>query len=105
MDGILLSGGNNSGIGLAKVTDGAAHTLIVGERGICNDVFGWPYCGWGEDGTGLGDNLESTAVPMTPGKPDWTGGAHPTPIPTIPTSGAIIRKWPNSLWRTVPGTS
>jgi prepilin-type N-terminal cleavage/methylation domain-containing protein len=52
-DGILLYG---PPIKIAQITDGVSRTLIMGERGISNDLWGWPYCGYG-DGTGNGDNL------------------------------------------------
>lgn len=57
-DGIMLYG---PPIKIAKVTDGISHTLIMGERGVSNDLWGWPYCGYG-DGTGNGDNLCSTGL-------------------------------------------
>jgi prepilin-type N-terminal cleavage/methylation domain-containing protein len=59
-DGILFSG---PAISIPKITDGASHTLIMGERGISNDLWGWTYCGYGHEangydtGTGDGDNL------------------------------------------------
>jgi prepilin-type N-terminal cleavage/methylation domain-containing protein/prepilin-type processing-associated H-X9-DG protein len=64
-DGILLSG---PPISIPKITDGLTHTLIMGERGISDDLWGWPYCGCGHQtnladpysGTGDGDNLCST---------------------------------------------
>ena len=64
-DGILLSG---PAISIAKITDGVSRTLIMGERGISDDLWGWPYCGCGhvivpddpDTGTGNGDNLCST---------------------------------------------
>jgi prepilin-type N-terminal cleavage/methylation domain-containing protein len=55
-DGILLYG---PPISIRKIPDGTSHTLIMGERGVSNDLWGWPYCGYG-DGTGNGDNLCST---------------------------------------------
>jgi len=62
-DGILLYG---PPIKIAQVTDGASRTLIMGERGISNDLWGWPYCGYG-DGTGNGDNLCSTSDGLVTG--------------------------------------
>ena len=44
-DGILLYGGPESAVSLTQVTDGASHTIIMGERGISNNLYGWPYCG------------------------------------------------------------
>jgi prepilin-type N-terminal cleavage/methylation domain-containing protein len=74
-DGILLHSNYQSAVTLAKVTDGAAHTLIMGERGISNLYFGWPYCGAGDPAlnTGDGDNLLSTQNGLSDGMPD---GAH-----------------------------
>src|SRR5215467_8684648 len=43
-DGILLYG---PPIKVAQITDGTSRTLIMGERGISNDLWGWPYCGYG----------------------------------------------------------
>jgi prepilin-type N-terminal cleavage/methylation domain-containing protein/prepilin-type processing-associated H-X9-DG protein len=64
-DGILMSGLFSPAISIPKITDGTSHTLIMGERGISNDLWGWPYCGCGHQlnpfdpnsGTGNGDNL------------------------------------------------
>jgi prepilin-type N-terminal cleavage/methylation domain-containing protein len=73
-DGILLHGNYNSAVSLAKVTDGSSHTLIMGERGISNNLYGWPYCGAGDaQETGCGDNLMATNLGLSPGAPD---GAH-----------------------------
>ncbi|HTQ38719.1 MAG TPA: DUF1559 domain-containing protein [Pirellulales bacterium] len=62
-DGILLYG---PPISIPKITDGLSNTLIMGERGISNDYWGWPYCGYG-DGTGNGDNLCSTSDGLVEG--------------------------------------
>ena len=68
-DGILYYG---SYVNLSTVTDGASNTIIMGERGIPNDLFwGWTYCGYG-DGTGNGDNLCSTQLGLAPGCPTET---------------------------------
>ena len=76
-DGILLHGNYNSAISLAKVTDGAAHTLLMGERGISNDLYGWPYCGAGDsNGTGCGDNLMATNLGLSPGLPNGSHDYH-----------------------------
>ena len=76
-DGILLHGGPNSAISLKQVTDGTSHTIIMGERGISNDYYGWPYCGYGDDyGTGCGDNLMSTQQGLCPGYPDGNDDYH-----------------------------
>jgi type II secretory pathway pseudopilin PulG len=77
-DGILLHGNYNSAISLAKVTDGSSHTLIMGERAISNDLYGWPYCGAGGDPTqsGCGDNLMSTQIGLSPGLPDGNHNYH-----------------------------
>ena len=67
-DGILLYGPlpNGPPISISKITDGTSHTIIMGERGISNDLWGWPYCGYG-DGTGNGDNLCSTGDGLVEG--------------------------------------
>jgi prepilin-type N-terminal cleavage/methylation domain-containing protein len=73
-DGILFHGDSNSAINMTKIKDGASHTLIMGERSISNDLYGWPYCGYGDlSGTGYGDNLMATNIGLGPGRPD---GAH-----------------------------
>jgi prepilin-type N-terminal cleavage/methylation domain-containing protein/prepilin-type processing-associated H-X9-DG protein len=42
-NGMLFS---RSGVGIQHVTDGASHTMIVGERGLPDDlVWGWLICG------------------------------------------------------------
>jgi prepilin-type N-terminal cleavage/methylation domain-containing protein len=77
-DGILLHGNYNSGISLEKVTDGASHTLIMGERGISILYYGWPYCGYGNpsNGTGEGDNLLSTEFGLSYGTDDGNHDYH-----------------------------
>lgn len=70
-DGTFYS---NSNIGLQHLLDGTSNTIIMGERGIPDDLYwGWTYCGAGYDGTGDGDNQCSTQYPFSPGKSD---GAH-----------------------------
>ena len=72
-DGILLYGNS---VSIAQITDGTSHTLIMGERGMPNDLlYGWPYCGYG-DGTGDGDNLMSTQFGLTFGLPDGNHNFH-----------------------------
>ncbi len=67
-DGIMLFG--TEAISLEQVTDGDTTTLIMGERGIPNDLFwGWTYCAAG-DGTGNGDNILTTQYGLSPGVPD-----------------------------------
>ena len=84
-DGILLHGGPNSAISLAKVTDGASHTIIMGERGISQTLYGWPYCGAGKFvqfpngqfvNTGEGDNLMSTQLGLSQGNDDGSHDFH-----------------------------
>ena len=77
-DGILLHGNHNSGISMQKITDGASHTLIMGERGISILYYGWPYCGYGnpDNGTGEGDNLLSTEVGLSYGTDDGNHDYH-----------------------------
>jgi prepilin-type N-terminal cleavage/methylation domain-containing protein len=85
-DGILLHGKYNSTISLAQVTDGASHTIIMGERGISVTLYGWPYCGAGEAvpiddepytlWTGNGDNLMSTQLGLSAGVPDGNHDFH-----------------------------
>ena len=72
-DGILLYGGS---VTLSQITDGASHTIIMGERGIPDGLlFGWPYCGFG-DGTGDSDNLCSTQLGLANGVPDGSHNLH-----------------------------
>lgn len=53
-----------SSVSLAKMTDGASQTIIVGERGLPNDlVWGWLICGGMEY-----DHYVSTARGLSPGK-------------------------------------
>jgi prepilin-type N-terminal cleavage/methylation domain-containing protein len=71
-DGILFYAGS---VRLSQVTDGSSHTIIMGERGVSNNLWGWPYCGFG-DGTGDGDNLCSTQLGLCPGAPDGSHNFH-----------------------------
>ena len=80
-DGILLHGDPNCAISISQITDGTSHTLIMGERGISNLLYGWPYCGCGTDprddyGTGQGDNLMSTELGLSQGCDDGTHNYH-----------------------------
>jgi prepilin-type N-terminal cleavage/methylation domain-containing protein len=76
-NGILLHGGYNKAISLTKVTDGASHTIIMGERGISDERYGWPYCGAGDNlNTGEGDNLMSTRLGLSYGNADGTHDYH-----------------------------
>jgi prepilin-type N-terminal cleavage/methylation domain-containing protein len=73
-DGILFHGDNSNVVSLKHVKDGSSHTLLMGERGISNDLFGWPYCGAGDSyNSGCGDNLMSTKKGLSRGLPN---GAH-----------------------------
>ena len=76
-DGILFHGKSNSAISLPKVIDGASHTIIMGERGISDDLYGWPYCGAGDSlNTGCGDNLMATNIGLSRGLPDGSHNYH-----------------------------
>jgi prepilin-type N-terminal cleavage/methylation domain-containing protein len=76
-DGIMLHKWYTGAIGLTKVTDGAAHTLIMGERGISDLLYGWPYCGAGDwYASGDGDNLMSTQQGLSAGLPDGSADYH-----------------------------
>jgi prepilin-type N-terminal cleavage/methylation domain-containing protein len=73
-DGILFSAVR--GVGLKDVKDGSSNTLIMGERGISDYLYGWCYCGWGQWGTGEGDNLCSAQQGLSPGLPDGNHDFH-----------------------------
>ncbi len=76
-DGILLHGDSNSVINLTKVIDGASHTIIMGERGISDDLYGWPYCGAGDSiNSGCGDNLMATNIGLSLGRRDGGHNYH-----------------------------
>ncbi len=76
-DGILLHGDISSAISLARVTDGASQTIIMGERGLSDSLYGWPYCGAGDaNGTGWGDNLMATQLGLSEGYPDGNHDYH-----------------------------
>jgi prepilin-type N-terminal cleavage/methylation domain-containing protein len=77
-DGILLHSKYDGAIRLAQVTDGASHTLIMGERGVSDPGYGWPYCGCGNQTTasGDGDNILSTQNGLSAGAPDGNHNFH-----------------------------
>jgi prepilin-type N-terminal cleavage/methylation domain-containing protein len=77
-DGILLHVKYNAAVTAAKVTDGLAHTLIMGERGVSNEDYGWPYCGCGNNInlTGDGDNILSTQSGLSPGATDGSADSR-----------------------------
>ncbi len=62
-DGILFS---NSSVQLADIRDGLTATLLVGERSnLLDNLYGWWACGYGQEGTGRGDNLLDTELGLT----------------------------------------
>ena len=66
-DGVFLYG---RFVSVDDIKDGTSNTIVMGERGISDDVYwGWTYCGFG-DGTGNGDNLCTTQKGLAPGLPD-----------------------------------
>ncbi len=77
-DGILLHRNDNIAISLTQVTDGASHSIIMGERGISDALYyGWPYCGVGDEAaTGNGDNLLTTQFGLSHGYPDGMHDYH-----------------------------
>ena len=90
-DGVLLYG---NPISMSKITDGTSKTILMGERGIPEDLYwGWTYCGYG-DSTGDGDNLCSTQLGLTPGLADgnhimhfWS--YHPTAVMFLFADGGV----------------
>jgi hypothetical protein len=67
-DGILLHGSDYNAVTMQQITDGASHTIILGERGISDQDYGWPYCGAGDaNNTGWGDNLMATVNGLSAG--------------------------------------
>ncbi len=76
-DGILLHSTYNDAITVSKVTDGLSHTLIMGERGVSQLLYGWPYCGAGDAmNSGDGDNLMSTQAGLSAGTDDGADDYH-----------------------------
>jgi prepilin-type N-terminal cleavage/methylation domain-containing protein len=79
-DGVLVHSTLNMPVRLAQVTDGTAHTLAMGERGISDLDYGWPYCGAGDltnnNQNGDGDNLLSTQQGLSAGLPDGSADFH-----------------------------
>jgi prepilin-type N-terminal cleavage/methylation domain-containing protein/prepilin-type processing-associated H-X9-DG protein len=79
-NGILFHANANGAIKVSQIKDGASHTLLMGERGVSNDLYGWPYCGAGlhngKVNTGDGDNLMATDIGLSRGKPDNNHNWH-----------------------------
>jgi prepilin-type N-terminal cleavage/methylation domain-containing protein len=76
-DGILFHGYSHNVVSMTKITDGTSHTLIMGERGISEDLYGWPYCGAGDWlNSGCGDNLMATNLGLSRGLPDGNHNYH-----------------------------
>jgi hypothetical protein len=68
---------SNSNTKIADIRDGTSQTLMMGERGIPDDLYwGWLICGYGTNGTGFGDNLLTTTVGLSAGKPDGSHNTH-----------------------------
>ena len=75
-DGVFYSG---SSIGMENIRDGLSNTLILGERGIANNLlYGWYVCGAGINPTGSGnqDNILSTELGLSTGTDDQTHNGH-----------------------------
>jgi prepilin-type N-terminal cleavage/methylation domain-containing protein/prepilin-type processing-associated H-X9-DG protein len=78
-DGMLFWG---SSLGMRDAIDGTSNTVIMGERGIPNDLYwGWTYCGAGvveADGVarGNGDGVCATGLGFGPGLPDGNHNLH-----------------------------
>jgi hypothetical protein len=75
-DGILFHANSSGVVKMAQITDGSAHTLIMGERGISDDLYGWPYCGAGLSNTGDGDNLMATDIGLSRGSATGNDNWH-----------------------------
>ncbi len=77
-DGILVHSKIGTPVRLTQVTDGAAHTLAMGERGVSDEDYGWPYCGVGNtaEENGDGDMLLSTQAGLSAGAPDGSADYH-----------------------------
>jgi prepilin-type N-terminal cleavage/methylation domain-containing protein len=81
-DGVFVHAKINNPVRLAQVTDGASHTLAMGERGVSDQLYGWPYCGAGDNtpptynNNGDGDNLLSTQQGLSAGLPDGSADYH-----------------------------
>jgi prepilin-type N-terminal cleavage/methylation domain-containing protein len=78
-EGILLHGNDYGVVTKQQITDGCSHTIIMGERGISDQDFGWPYCGAGfQDGnnTGWGDNLMATVQGLSSGSHNGNDDYH-----------------------------
>jgi prepilin-type N-terminal cleavage/methylation domain-containing protein/prepilin-type processing-associated H-X9-DG protein len=78
-DGMLFWG---SSLGMRDALDGTSNTIIMGERGIPNDLWwGWTYCGAGVQETngifqGNGDAVLATGLGFAPGLPDGNHNLH-----------------------------
>jgi prepilin-type N-terminal cleavage/methylation domain-containing protein len=79
-NGILFHANASGGIKINQIKDGTSHTLIMGERGVSNDLYGCPYCGAGlyngQFNIGDGDNLMATDIGLSRGKPDNNHNWH-----------------------------
>ena len=74
-NGIFFS---NSSVSMRDITDGTSNTVMVGERGLPNDLeLGWVLCAGGTDAsTGINDNLLVMQNGVSPGVPDGNHNAH-----------------------------
>jgi prepilin-type N-terminal cleavage/methylation domain-containing protein len=81
-NGILFHCNASGAVKINQIKDGTAHTLIMGERGVSNDLYGWPYCGAGlfppngKFNIGDGDNLMATDIGLSRGRPDNNHNWH-----------------------------
>lgn len=75
-DGILFCATTTN---FSRIKDGTSKTLLMGERGMPDDLYyGWPYCGCGNLTylNGNGDNLLTTQLGLSSGKPDGNHDYH-----------------------------
>lgn len=62
---------------MRDITDGTSNTIMMGERGAPSTLgTGWMLCAYGSGDTGDTDNLLSTSVGLSPGKPDGNHNGH-----------------------------
>ena len=74
LNGTLFSG---SHVRLDHIRDGTSMTLLLGERGISNDLeYGWSLCAYGNNADGDWDNLLSTQQPLSAGQDDGSHNGH-----------------------------
>ena len=96
LDGVLYV---DSKVSLSQIRDGAANTILVGERPPSADlVYGWWFAAYGYDGYGNGDCLLTSADPTAA---EYFGCPPPAVVKTGLVPGSVNDQCDSAHWWSV----